>query len=69
MVTPYIINKPHHIVDASVAWTAPGRHIDLQLWVKNLTKEYVYVVGQSNTSYVVAPGAPRTYGATLGWHL
>ncbi|WP_174279134.1 TonB-dependent receptor [Sphingomonas bacterium] len=64
----YVVNDAHHIIDASLGWTAPSKRYDVQLWGKNLTKQYIYAVGQVATSFAFAPGAPRTYGATLGVH-
>lgn len=56
------------ILDASVTWASPSKTVDLQLWVKNITKTFTYAVGNVSTSYYIAPGAPRTFGATLGVH-
>ena len=64
----YIVNSAHHIVDSSLGWTSKNRRFDAQLWVKNLTKQYVYAIGQVATTFVIAPGAPRTFGATVGFH-
>ena len=64
----YVVNDAHQLVDASIGWTAPNKRYDVQFWVKNLTNQYVYAIGQVAASFVFAPGAPRTFGATLGAH-
>ena len=64
----YVVNKSHHVVDSSLGWTSSNKRFDAQLWVKNLTKQYVYAVGQANSSFVIVPGAPRTFGVTVGVH-
>lgn len=56
------------LVDASIGWTAPTRRFDVQFWVKNLTDAYYYTGTQASTNYASLPGAPRTFGATLGFH-
>ena len=63
-----ILQTRHHVLDASLNWTSPDKHYDLNLFVRNLTKQYYYVVGQASSSLTVVPGAPQTYGATLGFH-
>ena len=63
-----IYNGAHNLVDLSVGWTDLGKRYDVQLWVKNLTKEYPLVVGFATTSFAIVPGPPRTFGATLGVH-
>lgn len=61
--------KKRTLVNLSGTWEAPDRQLSITGWVKNLTNESydeflslvtpVGVVGQ--------PGAPRTYGVTLGY--
>ena len=63
-----ISEAEHNIVDASLTWTAPGRHWDLQFYVRNLTNEYTYAAALVSTSYAISPGPPRIFGATLGYH-
>jgi iron complex outermembrane receptor protein len=65
----YVVNGAHNIVDASVGWASTNKRFDAQLWVKNLTNQYVYSVGQVSSAFTFVPGAPRTFGATLGVHL
>ena len=63
-----ISDPAHNLVDASVLGTAPDKHYDLQLYVRNLTNEYTFVGGQASNSFEVVPGPPRTYGFTFGYH-
>lgn len=68
--TDIVIQKAHHILDASLLWTAPHKNFDVRLWARNLSAEYTYVVAFANGggSDYVTPGAPRTFGVTLGYH-
>ncbi len=63
-----LYNEAHHLIDASLAWTAPNKRVDAQIFVRNLTNENTYVLGQVSTSYLVTSGPPRTFGATVGFH-
>ncbi|MBO9377626.1 TonB-dependent receptor [Sphingomonas histidinilytica] len=59
-----------HIVNASLAWTAPDGRFDAQVYVRNLTNKYTYVTGYATAAgFAVVPGAPRVIGATVGFHL
>ena len=58
----------HHVLDASLSWTSLDKHFDVNLFVRNLTKQYVYAVGQVGTNFTIVPGAPQTFGATFGVH-
>lgn len=56
-------------VDASITWTAPDTHYDVQLYGQNLTDTYTYVAGyEAASSFAIVPGAPRVYGVTFGFH-
>ena len=59
----------HHIIDASLTWTAPDKRFDVQLFVRNLTNQYTFTAGLVTSVFYVSPGAPRTYGITIGAHL
>ena len=59
-----IQQPPHNIVNASLSWTAARSDFDVQLFVRNLTNEYVY----ANGGTTIVPGAPRTFGVTVGYH-
>ena len=58
----------HHIVDASLNWTAPNKRYDVSLFVRNLTGAYTYAAAIVSTNFSVVPGPPRTFGGTLGVH-
>ncbi len=64
-----IYDNSHNLVDLSLGWTATNKRYDVNLWVKNLGDEYVYAVGQISNNFTIVPGAPRTFGATIGVHL
>ncbi|WP_368039981.1 TonB-dependent receptor domain-containing protein [Sphingomonas bacterium] len=63
-----VIDPPHHIVDLSLGRTSASKRYDASLWVKNLGDEYTFAAGQISTNFVVVPGAPRTFGGTVGVH-
>ena len=63
-----VVNGAHNVVDASLGWTARSKRFDANLWVRNLTNEYVYNVGIAGSTLSIVPGAPRTFGATVGAH-
>ena len=69
-MTPFgeIRQASHHIVDASLLWTSPDRSFDINLWARNIGGEYMYLTAQAGRDFIVSPGAPRTYGATVGVH-
>lgn len=69
-MTPFneIRQASHHIVDASLLWTSPDRTYDINLWARNIGGEYMYLTAQAGRDFIVSPGAPRTYGATIGVH-
>ena len=58
----------HHVIDASLMWTSQDEHYDVNLFVRNLTKQYVWVAGQVGTNFTVVPGAPQTFGGTFSVH-
>ncbi len=73
--SPYSMNADnsvrqnrHHLIDASLNWTAPDKRFDVNLFVRNLTQQYVYAVDIVGANFAVVPGAPRTFGATVGFH-
>ena len=63
-----IYQSPHHIIDLSLSWVSVDKHYDVNLFVRNLTKQYTFGSSIVSTSYSVTPGAPRTFGATVGFH-
>ena len=58
----------HHVIDASLNWASPDKHYEVNLFVRNLTKQYVYAVGQVSTNFTVVPGAPQTFGGAISVH-
>ena len=63
-----IRQKRHHVVDGSLNWTSSSKRFDVNLFVRNLTKQYVYAVAQESTNFAIVPAAPRTFGVTAGVH-
>ena len=66
--TQYIRIPKQHLIDSSLGWTSSDKRFDAQLFVRNLTDRYVIVNGAASTTVSVTPGAPRTYGVTIGVH-
>ena len=71
-VMPQTILQSRHVIDARLEWAKMfGHAIDLQLYVRNLTKQKYYT--QINDSYASPTfgntaailGDPRTYGMTV----
>lgn len=69
------MGKAHTLVNARASLTLPGQHWQFSLWGKNMTDEE-YVVFENDTSAAglaglrsSIPGAPRTYGVTIDYHL
>lgn len=69
-MTPFneIRQAAHHIVDASLMWTSTNRSYDVKVWARNLLDQYTYTNAQAGRDFIVSPGAPRTYGVTVGVH-
>ena len=65
---PY--QKAYHNTSASMVWRSPDERYDVQLFGKNLGGTYYYAtaLGPAGGDYVYSPGAPRTYGITVGYH-
>jgi iron complex outermembrane receptor protein len=58
-----------NLVDANLTWTAPNKHYDILLYVKNLTNVYTYAnAAVSANSFAYVPGPPRIFGVTFGLH-
>lgn len=62
--------KAYHNTSASLVWRAPDEKFDVQVFGKNLGGTYYYgnAQGPTDGSYGYSPGAPRTFGVTLGYH-
>ena len=63
-----IRQEGHHVLDASLTWTSPNKAYDIQIFGKNLNGAYYFANGIASNNYQVLPGAPRTYGVTIGFH-
>lgn len=57
------------LLSVTERWTSNDGHTSITAWVKNLTNEYynVAVTVQEHVGLIGMPGAPRTYGVTLGY--
>lgn len=63
--------EPHYwVLNVSEKWTSPSGNADITIWAKNLTDTlYNYdVVLVQGVGPIGNAAAPRTYGATLGFH-
>lgn len=62
--------KAYHNTSASLTWKSPDEHYDVQAFGKNLGSAYYYTSAQGATggSFIYTPGAPRTFGLTVGYH-
>ena len=59
---------PYHLVSTSLTWTSPKKVFDVQLYARNLTNSYYFVMATETSNDVYAAGAPRTFGVTIGTH-
>lgn len=73
--SPYSMNADnsvrqnrHHLIDLSLNWASQDRRYDVNLFVRNLTKQYVYAAAGISNQFAVVPGAPRTFGGSVGFH-
>jgi iron complex outermembrane receptor protein len=62
--------KAYHNTSASLTWRSPNERYDVQVYGKNLGGAYYYGAAQGPTggNYLYSPGAPRTFGLTVGYH-
>ena len=58
----------YNLVDAALLWTAPNKHYDVQLYVRNLLNQYTFINAMETSADEVTPGAPRIFGVTFGVH-
>jgi iron complex outermembrane receptor protein len=72
--TPYstsALREPaHSFVNLQVQWTSPKDDLTVSAWAKNLTGTKYLVNATQSVGWgrEVLPGAPATYGATVGYH-
>lgn len=59
----------HSLVNLQAKWTSPSESYSAAVWWKNVTDEEYLVNGNqsSGSGEVGMPGAPETYGVTLGY--
>lgn len=57
------------LISITQRWTANNEHLTVTAWAKNLTNEQYDVSAtiQEHTGVLGNPGAPRTYGITVGY--
>ncbi len=58
----------YNLVDSAVIWTAPNKHYDVQVYVRNLLNQYTFINAMETSADEVTPGAPRIFGVTFGAH-
>jgi iron complex outermembrane receptor protein len=62
-----VVQGSYNIVDASVTWRDRDGRMYVRLWGNNLTEEFFRTqLSATNSGDNGTPGAPRTYGATVG---
>lgn len=60
-------SSTYNLLSASVTWADASDRFSLRLWADNLLdKQYFRSAGSGDFYDFAQPGAPRTYGATLG---
>ena len=64
-----IASQPaYDIVNVSLGWTDPAKHLSAKAWAKNLTNTYYSTsLIEAGQGVIRGNGAPRTYGVTLGY--
>nr|WP_293972774.1 TonB-dependent receptor [Sphingomonas sp.] len=61
---------PYQLLSAGLSWTSPDKIWGIDIWGRNLNgAKYPIFVSYANFSGDYSPGAPRTFGATLRYHL
>ena len=62
-----VVQDSYSLVDASVTWRDVNEQMYVRLWGNNLAEEYYRSqLSATNSGDNGTPGAPRTYGLTLG---
>jgi len=58
----------YNLVNGQLYWKSVGERFDVRLWTKNLFNQQYYVqkISGSGSPDAGAPGAPRTFGLSLG---
>ncbi|WP_255325804.1 MULTISPECIES: TonB-dependent receptor [Sphingobium] len=64
------VQRGYDLLSGQISYTEPGEKWSVRLWGKNLTKTKYYVSWTSQSlGDSIVPGAPRTYGVTLGYKM
>ena len=62
-----VVQGSYSLVDASITWRNVGERMYARLWGNNLSEEFYRTqLSATNSGDNGTPGAPRTYGLTLG---
>jgi iron complex outermembrane receptor protein len=62
-------NPSYHLLNASLLWGSKSQQWDIRIWGRNLLDRHFYVfTNQTNLGDDYNPSAPRTIGATVGFH-
>jgi iron complex outermembrane receptor protein len=58
----------YNLVNGQLMWKSPDEHFNVRLWTKNLFNQQYYnqKISGSGSPDAGSPGAPRTYGLSLG---
>lgn len=60
--------KAYHLLNGRIAWRDDNSGLEVGIWARNLTNTHYTIYGfTSSSGDLLAPAAPRTYGATIGW--
>jgi iron complex outermembrane receptor protein len=58
------------LLNLSLLWTEPSGRWDVRLWGKNVTGAHYYSYpAEQQAGFTVSPGAPATFGVTVGFHI
>lgn len=58
----------YDLINVSLGWTDPSKHLSLKLWGKNVGNSYYSTsLLEASQGVIRGSGAPRTYGVTLGY--
>jgi len=62
-----VVQDSYQLIDASVTWREADERMYVRLWGNNLAEEYFRTqLSATNSGDNGTPGAPRTYGLTMG---
>lgn len=62
-----VVQDSYDLVSGSVTWHNPTKSYFVKLWAQNLTNSHYFAqIGATNSGDNGTPGAPRTFGLTIG---